>query len=103
MNNCFTNRFMLRKTAFNFAKLDAKSANLYLVIQASQKFEIAILEVAHEITGSVQTRAGLVAERIWNKASQGQFGTIMIAGGQLTAANIEFSRNSNRNGISRGV
>src|SRR5262245_11506736 len=50
-------RRMLRQRGFNFANLDAETADLHLMIDAAQKLDVAVREIPSEIAGLVEPLA----------------------------------------------
>src|SRR5579872_3872493 len=57
----------------DFAKLNAKSANLYLMIHATHKLEVSIRQPAGKVTRTVDTLA-LIAKEMGNKFLRRQIG-----------------------------
>ena len=70
------NQRMLPKSRFDSVKLDAKTANLNLPIDAPDKFKVAVRPVANQISGPVKT--GTFKERVLNKSLGCQFGLVQI-------------------------
>src|SRR5207245_230046 len=56
--------WMLSQHRFNLSRLNAEAADLELVIQATEKFDIAVWQVTRQIARSVKPCSGLVAKRI---------------------------------------
>jgi hypothetical protein len=73
-DNRIGNERMLSKSGFDSFKLDAKTADLNLAVDASDKFEVAVRTVANQISGPVKT--GAFKERVLNKSLGGQFGLV---------------------------
>ena len=55
------------KDCFNFFKLNAEPTNFYLLIDASQKLNPAIRQIAAEITGFIKARIRVAAKRMADK------------------------------------
>jgi hypothetical protein len=73
---------MLTQHRLDLTQLDAEATDFYLVIKPAQKFDISILEISRQVSGSVQSRPRFSAERIGNKSLGRQLRSIKIALGQ---------------------
>src|ERR1700733_7946656 len=87
---------MLAKNGFDFAKFDAKAANLYLLINSVEELYVTIRQIARAIAGLVQSRSRLAAEGVGNEILSVQIRSIQITASQTIAANVELSGNSHR-------
>jgi hypothetical protein len=65
---------MLRQHDFDFAELDAETANFDLVVETPEEIDVAIRQIAPLISGLVQACPRLVAEGIGNKPLSGESG-----------------------------
>ena len=77
------------------SQLDAKAADLYLLIDASKELDVAIRPIPHYIASLVETRSGALAERAGNKVRCSQIRPIQIAPRQAVASHVKFSGNPN--------
>src|SRR5688572_9093574 len=91
---------MFAKGGFDFSKLNAETANFYLVVNTPEEFEITIFEIADQIAGAVEARVRFVAERIWNEAARREIGAAMISAREHRTADLQFARDSHRSGVS---
>ena len=58
---------MLAQYRFDLAEFDPVTANLDLVVGATEKFDVAVRQVAREVTGPVKPRPRVIAKRIRNE------------------------------------
>src|ERR1041385_5369901 len=70
---------MTTQDRFDFAGLDSKTADFDLLIEPSEKFEIAVRPPPHPITGSIATRAGTFMEKIRDESRRSLGQLIEIA------------------------
>ena len=91
-----------RQRGLDLAELDAKASDFHLMIGAAQKFEVRIRPVASQIAGAIEAFSGL-AERIRREALRGQIGTAEIAAREPCAADVELSRDADRNRLERAI
>src|SRR5688500_12890734 len=90
---------MLSKRRFDLTELDAKAANLHLVIDAANKLDVAIRAIAREIAGLVDTRSGVFAEGIGDEFLGTPIGAIQIPPREPATANVQLACHSHRHGI----
>ncbi|MNQ69773.1 hypothetical protein D3C85_843900 [compost metagenome] len=83
----FTHRRMFQQAGFNFTELDAKAANLHLMVDAPQVLHQAIDVLAHQVAGAVQPPA-MSGKRVGDKAFGSHPRTLVIALGQTGPANV---------------
>src|SRR5215831_9435251 len=86
---------MLSQSRFNLTQLNAIAAQLDLVVVAAETFNIAVRQIANNVTALVHAAAG--TEWIRQKTIGGQFGTLVITAGDAFAANEEFARDADGN------
>ena len=84
---------VLAQHGFNLAELDAEAAELDLVVDASQVFDVAVGQPAHEVAGLVEAAW---TEGIGDELLGGEFGTIQIAACQTITADVEFAGHTDR-------
>src|SRR6185369_15750049 len=90
---------MVHEDCFDLTQLDAKPSHLDLLVDAAEKLDIAINEIAAEIACLVESRPGLCAERIRDEFERREFRTIEISTRQSFSADKNFSGNTDRNRI----
>src|SRR5206468_10905382 len=76
--------------------LDAEAANLHLVVEAPQVFQVAVLEPARQIARSVQAGARLACERVGDEALGGEIGAPEVSARQTGAADADLPRHTDR-------
>src|SRR6266568_2287934 len=72
------------------------SSQFYLLIGPSKKFNSAVRPVSPQIPRSIQPRAFISAEWIWNKLFSGKFSLVEIATRDAFASNKYLSGNADR-------
>src|SRR6476469_8008779 len=80
---CLFNFGLYRKRVFNFTKLNAEAANLYLLIGTAKKFKTPMRLPADEIASAVHARAA--RERVGDEALRRESGSIEISPSQTSA------------------
>src|ERR1041385_4153700 len=70
---------MFLQRRLNLSQLDAKSSELDLAIDASQKFYRSILSVSRPVTSHVQTLSRLHGERVWNELVRRQIRPVQVS------------------------
>src|SRR6516165_4058730 len=73
------------------------AAYLHLVVEAPEVFELSIKSIADQIAGFIQLLS--VAKRRRNKFLRGEFRPVVIAAGEVVAANMQFARHSDRHEV----
>src|ERR1043165_9089918 len=63
---------IVQQPRLDLAWLDAKAANLQLLIVATEIEEIAIGQVAHQVAAAIQPCSSYIGERIWHEALSGE-------------------------------
>src|SRR5262245_22840909 len=91
---------MLRERRFNFPQLNTIAANLDLCIFSAEKFDVAIRQVASEITGFVKPCPCLWMD---NKASHRLFFIAPVAQGQACSSDVKLSRRPDRAWVERFI
>ena len=72
---------MLAQHCFDLSEFNTETAQLDLMVEASEQLEVAIGQVTRQVASFVQTRPGLVAKRIGDKPCRRQVGAIQVATG----------------------
>src|ERR1700752_2401430 len=85
------NRSVLSEHRLDFAQLDAIPSDLDLVIDAAQKLDVAVGQIASTIAGLVKGFATLAIERVCDELFRGQFGPVQISPRQSISSDIKFS------------
>ena len=99
----FMHTFLLREPGFDFAQLDAKAANLDLMVVATEIFEHPFRRPAAQITGLVQTRRRIIAEGIGQETLGGEVGAVEVAQANAVATDPELTSHTNRHGLHPGI
>ncbi len=73
----------------DLAKLDPEAPELDLMVDAPQKFDVPIGHEAREVAGFVQAFAGIPGKGIPDEFLGGEFGTVEVAPGQASAADLK--------------
>ena len=64
---CLAYGWVFTQHCFDLAELNAITADLHLLVGATEVFKITIREIAHHIARAIQTRPGFAAEWIRHK------------------------------------
>src|SRR5690349_9656984 len=92
---------MLAQRRFDFTELKTHAAEFYLIVDATEKLELAVVQVAHEVAGAIKTRARLVAERIGNECSRCKLGPVVVTARHALAADAQLAGNTERHALQR--
>src|SRR5215471_9331060 len=90
-NHRLCNPGVLVEHCLNLTRFDPKSAYFYLKIYPAQKLKIAIGCVACQVAGLVESRSGILVERVGNEFLRCEFRLIQVAVPNRRAANVEFT------------
>ncbi len=77
----------------DLAEFDAEAADLDLLVDAAEVFEVAVGEAAGQIAGAVQAPA---VERVGHEALRGQLGAVEIAVGDAGAGDVHLAGDADR-------
>src|SRR5581483_10756241 len=102
-NSAFPDLRMREQGSFNLSRLNAKSADLHLMIGASHELDDAVGPVPREIARAINARARASAEMFGKEALGGEFGPIQIAAGTSIAADEQFPDHAHRDQIEAAV
>src|SRR5262245_52316231 len=89
-----TNARLTQQRGFDLAELDAEAADLDLMIEAAEIFELAGGEPAGAVAGAIELGARRAAVGIGNKARRGERGLSAVAASQPGAADIQLARHT---------
>ncbi|SAK78688.1 hypothetical protein AWB80_04812 [Caballeronia pedi] len=89
-----THRRMACDLCLDLTRLDAKAANLDLMIVTAEKLDIAIEAITREVAGTVHARAR--NERIVEEALGGEFRPVQIAARHARATDMKFADRARR-------
>src|SRR5262245_955279 len=79
---------MFNQYGLDFSRLDAKSSQFYLIVEPTQKLDIAVRKKAREITGLVQAGARRSVERVGNELRRRELRAVEVTSRQGNAANV---------------
>ena len=102
-HQAFPHRRMLVEQRLDLARLNPITANLDLLIDPTEKFEIAVGLPADQVAGFVEARAGPFAQGMRNEFFRREDGIVSIAARQAVAANVKFARHTDRHGSQKPV
>ncbi len=91
-----------KQTRLDFLRLDAKAAQLDLLIETAEVFDHVIGGPARTVTSAIQTCARL-AQRIDDKAFGSQRRTPQVTASQTDAADAQLTRHTGRQRIQIGI
>jgi hypothetical protein len=80
-----------------FSGFDAKSPDFLLVVNAAEKFDLAVIEPPANVTGPIDTRSLFGTKWIIDKISRGRLIAIQIPVRKAGAADHEFARATDGN------
>src|ERR1700755_3394679 len=89
-------RWMLVQNRFDFAWLDSITANLHLMVEASQKINSTVGQKAREVSRPIHASPRLNAERIGDEFFGGQVRASEIAARQTHASEMKLAGNTDR-------
>src|SRR5687767_1005858 len=81
-DDSFTNSLMRDQYGFNLTKLDAKTADLNLMVHAAEKLDLTSNTVPCKIARTIHTSPRLAAKWIRNKLLRCQIGPIEVTSRQ---------------------
>src|SRR5207244_3081722 len=93
---------MARQSGLDLARLDAETANLHLVVGASEKLQHSVCTPAHQVPGAVHPAPG-EAEWIGNEPLTGQACPPQIPAGEALAGNVKLPCDTRSHGLQTGV
>src|SRR5437868_13909034 len=89
---------MFGQRCFNFAKLDAETTQLYLLVPPPDKFDLTVGAVPGPVTRAIKPFVVLIGEWMLNKFLVGKFRPVQVTATDAGAANVEFARDICRTG-----
>ncbi len=93
---------MLINHGLDLAQLDTETAELDLMIEASNELNLSIRPVPAQVAGLVHPRSGL-AERIRPECSRRQFRPPVVSARDSRAGDEDFARHANRDWLQLSV
>src|SRR5262245_45109466 len=87
-------RGMLKETRVNLAEFDTKTADLYLVVDSAEIYQLTVRKVLSKIAGPVETLCSVVGVR--DELAAREFIPVEIAACDAIAADTDFSANTRR-------
>src|ERR1043165_2214223 len=88
---------MVEQCKLDLPRLDAVTANLYLVIDAPEKLNPSVIQIAGQIASFIQSLAG-IAKRIGNELLRRCCGTVYVSSRYTSTAEMQFTRHADRHG-----
>ena len=85
-------RGVLGEHGFDLTQLDAKAADFHLVVDAAEKLDVAVGQIASQITGLVEAVLEIGTEWVGDELLRCEVRTIQVTPGQTVAANMQVSR-----------
>lgn len=79
------------RRAVDLAELDAKAADLDLMIESAEEFELSVGEPSHEVAGAVEAAHGGVEDGVVDEALGGELGPAEVAAREAGAAEEELA------------
>src|SRR5882762_2258480 len=80
-------------------ELDAKAANLDLMIEAPEVLDVAVLQPASQIAAAVERGPGRGAERVGNEALRAEIPPIEVAARNARAADVHLPGHADGKGL----
>src|SRR5207249_651142 len=75
----------------DFSGLDTRAANLNLLVDAADEFDVAIETPSSKVARAIEPRAEFLAERVRSEALGSQIGSIDIASRYACAPDVQFA------------
>ncbi|CRM57419.1 hypothetical protein [Pseudomonas sp. 25 E 4] len=97
----FTHLRVLQEAGFDFAQLDAQTAQLDLMVEAAEVVDHAIGTLAHAVAGAVQALA--CGERAGHKTLGGQPRAPVVTARQTDAAQVQLTGHAGRHRVELGI
>ncbi|VVN40090.1 hypothetical protein PS645_05353 [Pseudomonas fluorescens] len=79
------------QTRLDFSRLDAETANFYLMVDASGVFKTPVGAIAGQVAGAIQTPARLPGVQVGNEAAGGQIAALEVTTGEARAADVQLT------------
>src|SRR5262245_49593936 len=79
----------------HFARFDAKTTDLDLIVGAAQKLEVAVFAITRQVSRPIKTSAR-VLKRIWNESLLGHLRALPIPSSQRGPSHIELADHTDR-------
>ena len=98
-NDRFAHRVMLAQEFFDFAEFNSEAANLDLVVDSAEEFDIAIREKTDEVAGPIHARVGITAKRVGQEPFSGQIRPVKVSTRQGIAADVQFAGDTDGYGL----
>src|SRR5687768_11875539 len=96
-DDSFTNSLMRDQYGLNLTKLDAKTADLNLMVHATEKLDLTSNTVPCKIARTIHASPTLTAKRIGNKLLRRQVGPVEVTPRQAYSGDVQFAGHSYRN------
>src|SRR5688500_6619600 len=98
-DHAFLNCRRLSQHRFNLTQLDAHAVDFHLLVETSQKLDVAVRQMSCEIAGLVHARTRHAAEWTWQETLGRQRGVAQVAKRETFAADVELTCSPGRHWI----
>src|SRR5215469_490795 len=95
-NKRVTDVWVLPQHRLDLFQLDAKSSDLHLVISTTEKFQVAISQIARPVTRFIEPSVRSAAESVRDKHLRRQLRSVQIAPGNVRTTDVNLAGNANR-------
>src|SRR6185437_1401157 len=94
---------MLFQNILNFGRLNTESANLDLLIDAAEEFDIAVRQESRQIAGAVHARIRVLRKRILHESFRSLLRLIQVTLCNTRAADAQLAGYANRHGAKQRI
>ena len=97
---------VLRQCGLHLTRLDPEAADLHLVVEAPQVFDVAVGQVSGPVAGAVEQLAGfarIAAKRIGDEAGGRRVGPVEVAASYPDTADEQLTGHAHRHWLAMGV
>src|ERR671937_846756 len=91
------------KRVLDLLGLDSEASDLHLPVESAEELECTVVAPANEVTGSVETPAGLGPERIADEPLGGEVRPAEIAAGHPVASDAQLAGHPDGRGFASRV
>src|SRR5690349_6926760 len=102
LDGAVANRRMIFKRGGDLAQFDTIASQLDLIVNAPEKFNIAVGQKAAEVAGPIESGPG-GSERVRHETLGGQIGAVQIAARQAMPADVNLAGDAERHRLQMRV